>query len=144
VPAKKKGLVDRVAPSAKLMQIAFAALEQLVDQGRKAPPRRLRGLAFWLSRTPLRSLASSQAQKALGTGQARFYPAPKAALDLCVQAFTLPEADGFAAEAKALGEMIASPVSKALTQLFFLTERSKRLGKGEGARTLESALVVGG
>lgn len=144
VPAKKKGLVDRVAPTAKLLAIAFDELQKLVDTKQKAPVRQLRGAAYWLSKTPLRALAIGQARKALAKGQARFYPAPKAALELCLQAFTLPEAQGFQAEAKALGEMIATPVSKALTHLFFLTERSKRLGKGDGARSLDSALVVGG
>ncbi len=144
VPAKKKGLVDRVAPAAKLLAIALEELDRLVKGGKKAPARRLRGPAYWLSRTPLRALATGAAQKALTKGQARFYPAPKAALELCVQAFTLSEKDGFAAEAKALGEMITTPVSKALTHLFFLTERSKRLGKAEGARGIDSALVVGG
>jgi 3-hydroxyacyl-CoA dehydrogenase/enoyl-CoA hydratase/3-hydroxybutyryl-CoA epimerase len=143
-PAKKKGLVDRVVPAAKLLDAAFAEIEKLLKKGRKAPPRKLRGAAFWLSRTPLRLLARNAAAKALNVGQARFYPAPRAALELCVQAFTLPPAEGYANEAKALGEMIATPVSKALTQLFFLTERSKRLGKGDGARDLASALVVGG
>ncbi|MGE3175136.1 MAG: 3-hydroxyacyl-CoA dehydrogenase NAD-binding domain-containing protein [Planctomycetota bacterium] len=144
VPAKKKGLVDRVVPSAKLLELAIDECRRLVQQGKKGPTRRLRGAARWLSTTPLRALATNAAQKALSKGQARFYPAPKAALDLCVQAFTLPADQGFAAEAKALGEMIATPVSKALTHLFFLTERSKRLGKADGARDLKSALVVGG
>lgn len=143
-PAWKKGLVDRIAPPAKLLDLARAEIEKLLQKGRKAPPRRLRGAAFWLSCTPLRALAVRSARKALSRGQARFYPAPKVALQLCVQAFTLPAAEGYAAEAKALGETIVTPVSKALTQLFFLTERSKRLGRGEGAVDLQRALVIGG
>lgn len=143
-PARKKGLVDRLAPSQKLLAVAIEEIEKLVARGKKAPTRRLRGQAYWLSKTPLRALAVNAAKKALDKGQARFYPAPKAALDLCVAAFTLPVADGFAKEAQALGEMIATPVSKALTHLFFLTERSKRLGKGQGARQIDRAIVVGG
>lgn len=144
VPAKKKGLVDRTAPPQKLLDLAFAAIDDLVKKQKKAPTRQLRGQAYWLSKTPLRALATSAAQKALNHGQAKFYPAPKAALDLCVKAFTVSPEQGFAAEAQALGEMIATPVSKALTHLFFLTERSKRLGKGDGAQSIERALVVGG
>jgi len=143
-PARKKGLVDRLAPPAKLLSVARVEIEKLVQKGLKAPVRRLRGQAYWLSATPMRQLAVKAARKALNKGQARFYPAPRAALDLCVQAFTLPEAQGFAAEAKALGEMIATPVSKALTRLFFLTERSKRLGKQQGAKDLSNAVVLGG
>jgi 3-hydroxyacyl-CoA dehydrogenase/enoyl-CoA hydratase/3-hydroxybutyryl-CoA epimerase len=144
VPAKKKGLVDRVAPSSKLLAIARQELDKLLAAGRKAPARRLRGAAFLFSRTPLRNLAARKARKALEQGQAKFYPAPKLALELCLQAFTLPEQQGFDAEAKALGTLIASPESKALTGLFFLTERSKKLGKQPGAVELGRALVVGG
>jgi 3-hydroxyacyl-CoA dehydrogenase/enoyl-CoA hydratase/3-hydroxybutyryl-CoA epimerase len=144
VPALKKGLVDRIAPREKLLAVAIEEIEKLAAKGKKAKSRKLKGQAFWLSKTPLRSLAVNAAKKQLDKGQARFYPAPKAALELCVAAFTKPEADGFEQEARALGEMIATPISKALTQLFFLTERSKRLGKGNGARNVDRALIVGG
>jgi 3-hydroxyacyl-CoA dehydrogenase/enoyl-CoA hydratase/3-hydroxybutyryl-CoA epimerase len=144
VPALKKGLVDRLAPREKLLAVAVEEIEKLAAKGKKAKTRKLKGQAFWLSKTPLRSLAVNAAKKQLDKGQARFYPAPKAALELCVAAFTKPEAHGFEQEARALGEMIATPVSKALTQLFFLTERSKRLGKGNGARNVDRALIVGG
>jgi 3-hydroxyacyl-CoA dehydrogenase/enoyl-CoA hydratase/3-hydroxybutyryl-CoA epimerase len=142
--AKRQRVIDRLVPPRKLLLAAREELDRLVQQKRKRPPRKLRGLAFWLSRTPLRALAVKQARKALQQGQARFYPAPKAALQCCVNAFTLPPEQGFAAEAKALGEMIVTRVSKGLTHLYFLTERSKRLGKSEGARDLHRALVVGG
>jgi 3-hydroxyacyl-CoA dehydrogenase/enoyl-CoA hydratase/3-hydroxybutyryl-CoA epimerase len=142
--ARKLGVVDRLVPAAKLQSAARAELARLVAAGAKAPGRRLRGLARWLSCTPLRALVVRKAERALRQGQARFYPAPRAALRCCVQAFTLPPAQGFAAEAKALGEAIVTPVSKGLVHLFFLTERSKRLGKLDGARDLGRALVVGG
>ncbi|HEX5050260.1 MAG TPA: 3-hydroxyacyl-CoA dehydrogenase NAD-binding domain-containing protein [Planctomycetota bacterium] len=142
--AKRLGVVDRLVPAPKLLAAARQELDKLVQAGRKRPRRRLRGLAFWLSRTPLRSLAVRQARKALQKGQARFYPAPKAALQCCLDAFTQSRARGFAAEARTLGQMIVTPVSKGLTHLFFLTERSKRLGKADGAKALDRALVVGG
>lgn len=142
--AQKQGVVDRVVPAAKLLRAAREELDKRLAAGSKAPVRKLRGAAFWLSRTPLRALAVRAANKALRQGQARFYPAPRAALQCCVDAFTRSEDRGFAAEAKALGEMIVTPVSKGLVHLFFLTERSKRLGKQEGARDLQRALVVGG
>lgn len=142
--AKKLGVIDRLVPSSKLLEAARQELDKLLQKKRKAPKRRLRGMAFWLSRTPLRALAVRQAQKALQQGQARFYPAPRAALECLVAAFTRSAAAGFAAEAKALGQMITSKESKGLVHLFFLTERSKRLGKHEAARDCKQALVVGG
>jgi 3-hydroxyacyl-CoA dehydrogenase/enoyl-CoA hydratase/3-hydroxybutyryl-CoA epimerase len=142
--AHKLGVVDRLVPAAKLLATARAELDLLLQARRKAPRRRLRGLAFWLSRTPLRRLAVRAAEKVLQQGQARFYPAPAAALQCCVQAFTRNHDAGFAAEARALGAMIVTPVSKGLTHLFFLTERSKKLGKHPAARDVERALVLGG
>lgn len=142
--AWKKGVVDQLVPAAKLLQVARAELGKLIDKHRKAPRRKLRGMAFWLSKTPLRGLAVRAATKELQRGQARFYPAPKAALDACVGAFTRSPEQGFAAEAKALGAMVVTPVCKGLVHLFFLTERSKRLGKQDGARDCQRALVVGG
>ena len=142
--ARKVGLIDRLVPAAKLLQAAREEVERLASKHRKAPKRGLRGLAFWLSKTPLRALAIRAATKALAKGQARFYPAPRTAMQCCKNAFTRSPAAAFAAEAQALGEMIVTPVSKGLVHLFFLTERSKRLGKHEGARDLQRALVIGG
>ncbi|MBL8750016.1 MAG: enoyl-CoA hydratase/isomerase family protein [Planctomycetes bacterium] len=142
--AAKLGVVDRLVPGAKLLAAARQELDRLIAARRKAKKRRLRGMAFWLSRTPLRALAVRAAEKALQKGQARFYPAPKRALASCVNAFALPRDRAFAAEAQALGDTIVTPVSKGLVHLFFLTERSKKLGKGQGARDVGRALVVGG
>ena len=142
--ALRTGLVDRLVPRAKLLAAARAQIEQLAQQGRKQPRRRLRGLAFWLSKTPLRWFALRAATKALQSGPGRFYPAPHAALQSCLHAFTLAPERGFAAEARQLGRLMATPISKGLVRLFFLTERSKRLGKSAAARDLQRALVVGG
>ncbi len=142
--ALRLGLVDRLVPSQKLLATARAEALKLATQDRKRPRRRLRGLAFWLSKTPLRALVAHRAGRALERGQARFYPAPKAALQSCLQAFTMRPDAGFAAEARLLGRLVATPVSKGLVRLYFLTERSKRLGKHAGARDLSRALVVGG
>ncbi len=142
--ALKAGLVDRLVPATKLLAAAKEEIDRLTAKKQKGRRRRLRGLAFWLSQTPLRALAVRAAKKALQSGQARFYPAPKRALQCCVNAFTLAPERAYAAEAKALGELIETPVSKGLVHLFFLTERSKRLGRQEGARDLQRALVVGG
>ncbi len=142
--ALKQGVVDRLVPAAKLLTAAKQECERLLKASRKAPSRRLRGMAFWLSKTPLRALAVRAANKALQQGQARFYPAPRAALASCVNAFTQAKDRALAAEARALGELIVTPVSKGLVHLFFLTERSKRLGKQDGARDLQQALVIGG
>jgi 3-hydroxyacyl-CoA dehydrogenase/enoyl-CoA hydratase/3-hydroxybutyryl-CoA epimerase len=143
--ARRIGLVDRVVPENRLLDAAREEVERLAAAGRKAPRRRLTGRAFWLSRFPaLRQLVASRARKALGQGQARFYEAPRRALELCLDALRLPPEQGFAREAKVLGELIVSPTCKSLVRLFFLTERSKRLGKHDDAKEIGKAVVVGG
>ncbi|MCR9248615.1 MAG: 3-hydroxyacyl-CoA dehydrogenase NAD-binding domain-containing protein [bacterium] len=143
-PAWKRGLVDHLVPPEKLLATAHRECLALADKGKKGPERRLRGMAWWLSKTPLRRLVVRAATKKLATGQAKFYPAPKTALSCCTNAFTMPAEQALAAEARALGAMIVTPESKGLTHLFFLTERSKRLGKSEDAGAVDRALVVGG
>ena len=138
-------MVDRVVPSSRLLAAAKQEVEKLATRKRKAPTRKLRGFARLASRfAPLRALVERKVRKKLSSGQARFYEAPKAALDSCINAFKLPPAAGFAAEARALGELIVSPQSRALVHLFFLTERAKKLGKQAGARAVDHAVVVGG
>lgn len=143
--AQKSGLVDRVVPSERLMAAALQELEKRIRSRRKAPSRALHGFDKVLSGFgPLRNLISRKVEKKLTSGQAKFFPAPRRALELCLDALRLPEAQGFLNEAKALGELVVTPTSKALVRLFFLTERSKKLGKRPGAKPVGSALVIGG
>lgn len=142
--AKKRGLVDRVVPPPKLLQAAHEQLLALRQQHRKAPRRQLPRAARWLSRAPLSGLVARKVRKTLEGGEARFYPAPKRALELCLLALGRDRALGFSREAEALGELIVTPVSKGLCNLFFLTERAKKLGKQPQAARLDRAMVVGG
>jgi len=100
---------------------------------------------YWLSKCPpLRNLVARKVKKTLRQGQARFYQAPPRALDLCLDALRLPVSAGLRNEAQALGELITTPTSKGLVHLYFLTERAKRLGRGEQAIDIRRAIVVGG
>jgi 3-hydroxyacyl-CoA dehydrogenase/enoyl-CoA hydratase/3-hydroxybutyryl-CoA epimerase len=126
------------------LRAAREEIDKLNQKQKKSKARKLRGMAWWLSHTPLRAIAVRAANKALNKGPARFYPAPKRALQCCVDALRLQPKDGFAQEAKALGDMIVTKVSKGLVHLFFLTERQKRLGKHKDAKNLNRAVVIGG
>ncbi len=144
-PARRAGLVDRVVPTERLLAAAQQELRKLIDKGAKRPRRRLRGMAFWMSRLgPLRKLIRKKVQKTLSSGPGRFYEAPPTALSLCLDAFAKRPAEGLRLEAKALGTLVVSPTCKALVRLFFLTERAKRLGKSDDAVTLSSAHIIGG
>ncbi len=145
VPALRRGVVDRVVPSERLLEAARQEVEKLFARNAKAPRRRLRGLARAAQLLPpVRSLIASQARKQLDRPQARHYEAPKRALECCLDALRLPVARGFDAEARALGELIVGEQSRNLVHLFFLTERAKKLGKDSRARAVQRAVVVGG
>lgn len=143
--AVRIGLADRLVPGARLLECAHEEVRKLNGQRRKHPPRRLKGMDLWMSKIGfLRALIRKRVQKKLASGQAKFYEAPPTALDLCIDAFALPEAEGFRNEAQALGRLIVSPTCKGLVRLFFLSERAKRLGKQQDAADIRNALVIGG
>ena len=143
--AVRAGVADRLAPSQRLMQVARRELVALLAAGRKEPRRKAWStMTRFLSRTPPgRALVRRKAERSLEDGTARFYPAPKRAVQLCLDALALDPAAGNALEARALGELIASPISKALVRMFFASEAQKRLGKGDDGRDVQQALVLG-
>jgi 3-hydroxyacyl-CoA dehydrogenase/enoyl-CoA hydratase/3-hydroxybutyryl-CoA epimerase len=139
------GLADRLVPGARLLEAAHEEVRKLIGQRRKSPPRRLRGMDKWMSKVSfLRAMIRKKVGKKLSSGQARFYEAPPTALNLCLDAFAQPKAEGFRREAQALGRLIVSPTCKGLVRLFFLTERAKRLAKHEDSKEIRNALVIGG
>ena len=143
--ALRAGVVDRVVSSERLVATAHQEVEGLVRKGTKRPRRQLRGSAHWLSRVGfLRAFVRRKVMKTLRHGQARFYDAPRVALELCVDAFGLAREEGFAKEASELGKLIVSPTCKALVRLYFLTERSKKLGKQDGGKVVSRAQILGG
>jgi 3-hydroxyacyl-CoA dehydrogenase/enoyl-CoA hydratase/3-hydroxybutyryl-CoA epimerase len=143
--AARAGVVDKVAPKERLEQVARRELAALIAANTKQPRRKpWSTMTRLLSKTGVgRALVRRKAEAGLNDGNARFYPAPKAALALCLDAFALPPAEGFRKEAKALGELIASPIAKALVRVFLLSEAQKKLGKADGAVAIEQALTLG-
>ncbi|MEZ5964361.1 MAG: 3-hydroxyacyl-CoA dehydrogenase NAD-binding domain-containing protein [Planctomycetota bacterium] len=143
--ALRSGVVDRVAPSERLLEVARRELDALVAAGRKRPRRKpWSAMTKLLSSTvPGRALVRRKTERSLEETGARFYPAPRHALALCLDALARPASEGFAHEARALGQLIVSPVSKALVRVFFTSEANKRLGKTDDAREVDRALVLG-
>ena len=143
--ARRAGVIDRAVAPERLLAAAFEEVEALAALRPDRRRRRLRGFAWWASHfAPLRGFVANKVRKTLEKSPAKFYPAPRAALECAVAAFAKTPAEGFAFEARELGKLVASTESKSLVRLFFLTERSKKLAKGDGARRIERATVVGG
>nr|CAB3504950.1 unnamed protein product [Digitaria exilis] len=120
--ALKAGLVDEVVPHAILLEAAV----ELALKGRQAKrplPVRERVLAGPLGRTLLFSMAGKKTeQKTKGN-----YPAAKRILEVIEVGLSQGSSSGYAAEAKAFGELAMTPQSQALRNIFFASTESQAL-----------------
>jgi len=138
--ALKVGLVDEVVPHAILLEaaVALALKDKPVD--RRLPVRE-RVLAGPLGRTVLfKMVANKTEQKTQGN-----YPAAKRILEVIHTGLTQGSSSGYAAEAKAFGELAMTPQSQALRSLFFAsTEVKKDPGSEAEPAPLDAIGVLGG
>ncbi len=144
--ALKAGLADTLAPLPRLVQVAEELALSLARPGapeRAARVRRARipRMNRVLDSAPLRSLALSKARKDVLAKTKGRYPAP-----LKVLALLGDRSGGRAAylerEARALGELLATDVSRNLVRIFFLGQDAKKQA-GEGSPSAARAAVVG-
>jgi 3-hydroxyacyl-CoA dehydrogenase/enoyl-CoA hydratase/3-hydroxybutyryl-CoA epimerase len=151
IPSRKAlsiGLVDQVIPvdnleEEKIYQDLISASSNFVSRG-----KRLRySLPFTdslLSKTLIgRMICRNTAIKSSYKRTKGQYPAIPRSIELCVDSFSLKGQEGYVREATALGELIASPVSKSLVHIFFLTESATKLGKQEAGEPVTSLALIG-
>lgn len=138
--ALKVGLVDEVVPHSILLD---AAVERALQgrQARRHLPVRERILAGPLGRALLFSTVSKKTeQKTKGN-----YPAAKRILDVIETGLAQGSSSGYAAEAKAFGELAVTPESRALRNIFFAsTDVKKDPGSDAEPAPLLSVGVLGG
>ncbi|MEZ6875097.1 fatty acid oxidation complex subunit alpha FadJ [Enterobacter sp. KBR-315C3_2022] len=138
--ALKVGLVDEVVPHSILLD---AAVERALQgrQARRHLPVRERILAGPLGRALLFSTVSKKTeQKTKGN-----YPAAKRILNVIETGLAQGSSSGYAAEAKAFGELAMSPESRALRNIFFAsTDVKKDPGSDAEPAPLRSVGVLGG
>lgn len=138
--ALKAGLVDEVVPHAILLE---AAVEQALKDrvtSRHLPVRE-RILAGPLGRSLLFNWVGKKTeQKTKGN-----YPATRRILDVIETGLSQGISSGYAAEAKAFGELAMTPESRALRSIFFAsTEVKKDPGSDAAPAPLHSVGVLGG
>jgi 3-hydroxyacyl-CoA dehydrogenase/enoyl-CoA hydratase/3-hydroxybutyryl-CoA epimerase len=139
--ALKAGLVNEVVSADTLYQRA----EQIASGAHKPKTKPLSIIDRLLSNNPIgRGVVLRNATKATRAQTKGFYPAPIKALDITVHGMARARTPGLEIEAKALGDLIVTPESKALVHLFYLTEAAKSIGKS-ARKQIEGihALVVG-
>lgn len=138
--ALKLGLVDDAVPHAILLETAV----KMVLKGRqlkKTLPLRERLLNGPAGRALLFTLAGRRAQaKTRGN-----YPAVEKILTVVRTGLQQGRSSGYAAEAKAFGQLVMTPESAALRSLFFATtEMKKEAGAPAEPRPLKKIGVLGG
>jgi 3-hydroxyacyl-CoA dehydrogenase/enoyl-CoA hydratase/carnithine racemase len=148
--AERAGLVDRACPPEYLEREARALLEEALRRGMRSfrarrAQRRGRAHAL-LSFPPLRSLWFTWVHRLTERKTGGHYPAPLAALEAIEGSSRLGLERGLELEARLLGEMAVTDVSRHLVSLFFLNQSIKRDPGVEGnvrPREVASAAVLG-
>ena len=144
--ALRVGLLHEAVPTAILEQRTAAVARELAA-GRRLPaiPKRRRNLlARALEDTPPgRKLMLDQARKKVQERTGGHYPAPLAIIDTLRDSHGLTLDEALDREARAIGPLIASDVSKNLIHVFHLMEAAKKAPVSAEPRPVERIAVVG-
>lgn len=126
--AKKIGLADEVTYRETLLDVAMNIANQAVGKPRKTGIRAKRSfLIRLLESNPLtRTLVYRTARKSVLSETRGNYPAPIAALDAVRYGLSHGLSAGYENEARTLGALVVSEVSKNLINVFYLNEALKK------------------
>ncbi len=127
--ALRSGVIDKIiaAEWAEEKALQFAA-EIIAGKGGGYKSKREQGFAVaTMEKTSVgRNIIFSQAEKMVLKKSGGKYPAPLKALKVIKDGFGKSLEEGFELEAQALSELIPSPISKNLVQIYFWTEEVKK------------------
>ncbi|MBN7819023.1 fatty acid oxidation complex subunit alpha FadJ [Bowmanella yangjiangensis] len=141
--AKKDGLVDDAVPLSILLDVAIQFAKKAKPK-RQPPKLNLVGQA--LERTPFgRNFLFNQARKQTRSKTRGNYPAPERIID-CIEA-GVSGSRGYDLEARHFGELVMTPESKQLRNIFFATTEMKKETGVEGvppAKVKKTAVLGGG
>ncbi len=128
--ALKNGMIDRVFPHPVLLEEALHFVRTILKQGpgKIRKPRRLDTVTWFFEKTPVgRALFFHLAAKDVRKRTKGFYPAPFEIIALVKQTYGRYSPQAFRLESEHFARLGATPVSKNLIKLFFLTEKYKKL-----------------
>ncbi|MBL7994210.1 enoyl-CoA hydratase/isomerase family protein [bacterium] len=128
VRAYKTCMVDKVIPANFYEKYAQEFVTEILNGKSKkyTERRKVKGLVNVLLETVGKGIIYSQARKSVLKETKGHYPAPLRALQSVKEGFSKPLDEGLKIEAKYLGEMIVTPISKNLIRIFRLTEDIKK------------------
>jgi 3-hydroxyacyl-CoA dehydrogenase / enoyl-CoA hydratase / 3-hydroxybutyryl-CoA epimerase len=145
--AKGVGLVDEVVPAAILLEVAKRAARELAKGTREPRAGRPRGSPQWIENLPgMRAFIFRKAREGVMSKTHGVYPAPLKILEVVQKGLDRSLEEGLALEARAFGELSATPESRSLVHLFFATTAAKNdpgLGGDAEPVDVERVAVVG-
>ncbi len=120
----KEALRARLVDSVVEPEHLLAEAARLVERALAGTLRR----GDWTSRPVARDLVTALARRAVAKATRGRYPAPAEAVRLCRLALSSELGAGLEAEARTLGDLVVSPVSKKLVHVYFLKRDAERGG----------------
>jgi len=142
--AQRIGLVDALIHPPGLHQAAVRAARQLAD-GTRSPDRDERSLGARMleSTTVSRRLVYRQARSRTEDRTRGNYPAPPRILDAVQTGLEKGLDHGLDAEARHFGDLVFTPESKALVQVFFAKQDGEKNPFAEQARKVDTVGILG-
>jgi 3-hydroxyacyl-CoA dehydrogenase/enoyl-CoA hydratase/3-hydroxybutyryl-CoA epimerase len=143
--ARRIGLVDEVVSPAIIQRRAEDLARSLADGGAVPEGRRRRKVVQRLleDTAPGRRIVLREARKKVLAETGGHYPAPLEILETLRRALSLPVDRALEIEARALGRLIATEVSKNLIHVFRLMEGAKKRAPDGAAAPVERIAVLG-
>ncbi len=143
--ARRLGILHEVVPARNFATWVRRRAEALARGERPFPaPRKAPLMLRLLDKNPIgQRIVASQARKRVLSQTRGHYPAPLRALQVAAAGVGRPLKAAYAAEAKAVGELLATDVCKNLIGVFRLTERAKKRRPAADPRAVRRAAVVG-
>jgi len=142
--AWRSGVIDKIIATEWVIEKSIEFANEVIE-GKTAKyikNRDPKGLASAaLEKTPLgRNIMFSQAEKMVIKKSGGHYPAPLRAIKVMKQTFGMPLEKGLDIEARALGDLVSSPICKSLVQIYLWTEEIKK-ENGTGKKTVKTSEV---
>lgn len=138
--AKNMGLVDALVEPEILMDVAKQYAEKTKPVRQKSFKQKL------MASAPARAFIISQARKSALKATKGHYPSPLKILDVITQSLPVSIEKALEYEAQAFGELLVTPESKQLINIFFATTDLKKdsgVDSDEQARSFENVGVLG-
>ncbi len=142
-PAKKMGLVDRIATKEALLDAAIVLANEVAKQPLKREDKRS-GMEKFLEGNPItRNIIFKKAKEMVDRQTNGNYPAPYEIMECVRVGMSSGEKAGYAEEVKRFEKLILTPESFQLRGIFFAMTEKKKNPQAELAKKTDTIAMVG-